>query len=341
MDRTNGLFSEKPSKIKKSKSNTIAASIKTAHRTLEIEAQTITNLKASLDADFEKSVTLIATSSGRIIVTGIGKSALVGRKLVATFNSTGTPAIFMHAADAIHGDLGMVLPTDIVLCISKSGETPEVKVLVPMLKLRASQLIAMVSHRQSYLAKQADMILYTPIEEEADPNRLAPTASTTAQMAMGDALAMALLTYRGFSSADFAQIHPGGILGKQLYLRVSDIYPQHECPRVQNTNSIQDTILEMTSKRLGCAAVLDEQKRLIGIITDGDLRRMLTQGNDIASLQAQHIMNTPPKTIDQNALAVQALELMREHSIMQLLVLDEDRYVGVVHLHDLLREGLV
>lgn len=341
MSEAKKLFSEKPSKIKKSNSKTIAEAIKTARRTLEIEAQTIANLKASIDASFEQSMNIIAQASGRVVVTGIGKSALIGRKLVATFNSTGTPAVFMHAADAIHGDLGMVLPSDVLLCISKSGETPEVKALIPMLKVRGSRLIGMTGNRNSYLAQQADTILYTPIEEEADPNNLAPTASTAAQLAMGDALAMALLTYKGFGTQDFAQLHPGGALGKQLYLRVSDVYLQNECPSVEADTNIRSTILEMTSKRLGCTAVIDTEQKLLGIITDGDLRRMLSSGEDVSQLQAKDIMSANPKTIEQDALAVQALEIMRKKSITQLLITKSGKYVGVVHLHDLLREGLV
>ena len=341
MEKTNGGFSEKPSKIEKYTTNTIAQCVKSAANTLAIEARTIQNLTSCLDEDFRRSVTIIGSMQGRVVVTGIGKSALIGRKLVATFNSTGTPAIFMHAADAIHGDLGMIQPSDVVLCMSKSGETPEIKVLVPLLKIRGSQLLAMVSNRASYLGKQADAILHTPVEEEADPNKLAPTASTAAQLAMGDALAMALLTLKGFSSDDFAQIHPGGALGKQLYLRVSDIYPQHDRPMVYTQENIQNTILEMTTKRLGCTAVLDDKEALVGIITDGDLRRMLSQKEAKSPLTAVAIMSPNPRTITKDALAVQALEMMRSYSITQLIVMDEEKYVGIVHLHDLLREGLV
>ncbi len=341
MEKTNGSLLEKPSKIKKYSIDSISKCVKNAARTLTIEAQTIQNLTSCLDEGFRKSVTIIAHMEGRVVVTGIGKSALIGRKLVATLNSTGTPAIFMHAADAIHGDLGMIQPYDVVLCMSKSGETPEIKVLIPLLKIRGSQLIAMVSNKASYLGIQADAILHTPVEAEADPNNLAPTASTAAQLAMGDALAMALLTLRGFSSDDFAQIHPGGALGKQLYLRVNDVYAQHESPMVHTDASIRTTIVEMTSKRLGCTAVLNEKEQLVGIITDGDLRRMLAREADVSHLNAGEIMSPNPKTIAKDTLAVAALELMRQHSITQLIVMDGTTYLGIIHLHDLLREGLV
>lgn len=341
MEKTNGSSLEKASKIRKSSTITITEGIKNARRTLMIEAHTIQQLTNCLDAGFEKSIHIIENMQGRVVVTGIGKSALIGRKLVATLNSTGTAAIFMHAADAIHGDLGMIQPSDVVLCMSKSGETPEIKVLVPLLKIRGSQLLAMVSNKNSYLAQQADAILHTPVETEADPNNLAPTASTAAQLAMGDALAMALLTLRGFSSEDFAQIHPGGALGKQLYLRVRDIYTQHERPSVFANATIRETIVEMTSKRLGCTAVLDTQEQLIGIITDGDLRRMLARDEDVSHLKAEDIMTPKPKTIAKDTLAVTALELMRRHSITQLAVVEDVTYLGIIHLHDLLREGLV
>jgi len=315
---------------------------KTAIRTLEIEVETLNALKTSINQAFTDCVKAIYTSNGRLVVTGIGKSAIVAQKIAASLNSTGTPALFMHAADAIHGDLGMVRPADLVLCISKSGETPEIKVLVPLVKNLGNALIGMVSNANSYLGKHAEYVLHTPVTQEADPNNLAPTASTTAQMAMGDALATALLALRGFTPKDFAQFHPGGALGKQLYLRVSDIFPSNEKPAVQLDTDLPSTILEMTSKRLGATAVLDEAGKLRGIITDGDLRRMLSRGGDLSQLQAKDIMGAHPKTIREDALAVKALQILRANSITQLIVVDgEQRYRGFIHLHDLIREGLI
>ena len=315
--------------------------IQSALATLDIEIETLINLRACINADFVQTVETIVQSKGRVIITGIGKSAIVAQKIVATLNSTGTPSVFMHAADAIHGDIGIVQRDDTVICISKSGDTPEIKVLVPLLKNFGSILISMVANKESYLAKQSNFILHTPITQEADPNNLAPTASTTAQMAMGDALAVSLLAVRGFTSQDFAQFHPGGALGKQLYLRVRDIYPNHGAPSVSRGTNLKNTILEMTSQRLGAAVVLDDAHHIIGIITDGDLRRMLVKDLDIKLVKAEDVMTPHPLTIDANALAVEAMVLMREKSITQLVVVDNDRYVGMVHLHDLLKEGIV
>lgn len=316
--------------------------VKTARRTLEIEIETLKVLMDSLNEDFINCVKAIFLSNGRLVVTGIGKSAIVAQKIVATLNSTGTPALFMHAADAIHGDLGMIRPEDFVLCISKSGETAEIKALAPLVKHLGSALIGMVSNRDSFLGKRANYILLTPIAQEADPNNLAPTASTTAQMAMGDALATSLLALRGFSSTDFAQIHPGGSLGKQLYLRVDDLYINHEKPAVHLEETLPNTLLEMTSKRLGATAVLDDAGKLCGVITDGDLRRMLSRGEDISKLHAKDIMNRNPKTISSGTMAVKALEMLQQYSISQLIVMDEnDNYLGIIHLHDLIREGMV
>ena len=321
---------------------TEALILETARRTLEIEAETLHKLRQSLESGFVSVVQAIFESSGRTIVTGIGKSALVAQKIVATFNSTGTPASFLHAADAIHGDLGMIRPDDIVICLSKSGETPEIKVLTPLVRHMGNLLVGMVSRKDSFLGRQADFVLLTPIDQEADPNNLAPTASTTAQMALGDAMATALLALRGFTPQDFAQYHPGGALGKQLYLRVNDLYPLNEQPAVFPGDSLQQTIIEMTSKRLGMAAVVDEHQRLLGIITDGDLRRMLEKNRDFSSLFARDIMSPHPKTIHPEAMAVEALGMMRKHSITQLLVCGDDQtYLGVIHLHDLIREGLI
>lgn len=316
--------------------------LKTAIRTLEIEIEALNALKDSINETFVRCIEAIYKANGRLVVTGIGKSAIVAQKIVATLNSTGTPALFMHAADAIHGDLGMVRQDDLVLCISKSGETPEIKVLVPLVKALGSALIGMVSNLDSYLGKHAQYVLHTPVSQEADPNNLAPTASTTAQMALGDAIATALLALRGFTPQDFAQFHPGGALGKQLYLRVSDIFPNNEQPAVQLETDLPNTILEMTSKRLGATAVLDAQGVLQGIITDGDLRRMLSRGENMNVLKAKDIMGANPRTIQSDALAVKALEMLRANSISQLIVVDEQhKYLGFIHLHDLIREGLI
>lgn len=317
--------------------------INTAQRTIRIEAEALLALADSLDdtTDFQACVEAIAASPGRLVITGIGKSAIVAQKITATLNSTGTPALFLHAADAIHGDLGMIRPYDLVLCISKSGETSEIRVLVPLVKNFGNPLIAMTANRQSTLARQADYVLWTPIEHEADPNNLAPTASTTAQMALGDALAVALLAYKGFSPDDFAKFHPGGALGKQLYLRVRDLYPLHERPHVGPAASLNEVILEISSKRLGATAVLDEREHLLGIITDGDLRRMIQRGGDFSHLSARDILSAHPKSIEPDALAIDALTLMRSNSISQLVVMGDGKYLGMVHLHDLVREGLV
>jgi arabinose-5-phosphate isomerase len=313
----------------------------TAARTLEIEVNTLKNLQNSFDADFVAVVEHIFQNPGRVVLSGIGKSALVAQKIVATLNSTGTPALFLHAADAIHGDLGMIQANDVVICLSKSGETPEIKVLAPLLRSRCRMLVAMVGERGSYLAMQAQYVLYTPVPQEADPNNLAPTASTTAQMVMGDALATALLALRGFSPGDFARFHPGGALGKQLYLRVSDLYVMHPSPMVAPEASLQAAIVEITSKRLGATAVVDKDQKLLGIITDGDLRRMLAKAQDFSGFLAQDVMSAQPKTIGPEAMAVEAMELMRRYSITQLAVVDEKYiYKGIIHLHDLLREGI-
>ncbi|HMX39559.1 MAG TPA: KpsF/GutQ family sugar-phosphate isomerase [Saprospiraceae bacterium] len=316
-----------------------------ARRTIQIEADALRALADSLDdsPDFMRCVEGIAASAGRLVLTGIGKSAIVAQKIVATLNSTGSPALYLHAADAIHGDLGMIQPADWVLCISKSGETPEIRVLVPLLKNFGNPLIAMTANRRSTLATQADYLLFTPIEQEADPNNLAPTASTTAQMALGDALAVTLLAHKGFSPEDFGKFHPGGALGKQLYLRVRELCALHERPVVGPDASLPEVILEISSKRLGATAVLDEAGLLLGIVTDGDLRRMLqrTPQVDFSRMRARDILSPSPKAISPDALAVDALALMRQHAIAQLLVLEGNDYLGMVHLHDLVREGLV
>lgn len=312
-----------------------------ATRALLNEAKAVENLANYIDGDFEACVREIFQSKGRVVVTGVGKSAIIANKIVATLNSTGTPALFMHAADAIHGDLGMVQSDDIVVCLSKSGNTPEIKVLVPLLKRRGSKLVALVSNTNSYLAQQADFVLNATIGEEACPHNLAPTTSTTAHVALGDALAICLLELRNFGSRDFAQVHPGGALGKQLYLKVEDLLNGHELPRVSPQSPLKDVILEISSKRLGATAVVDATNKLLGIITDGDLRRMLQKQTDIANIKAEDIMTRTPKSIDKNEFAVTALAMMQQNNITQLVALDGERVAGFVHMHDLLREGIV
>lgn len=321
------------------KSNTEIIQIAT--NVIEQETNTVNHLKNLIDDDFATAVKLIFNSKGRLVVTGIGKSAIIAQKIVATMNSTGTPALFMHAADAIHGDLGMIQENDIVMLLSRSGNTPEIKVLVPILKMRNSKMIAMVSDTQSYLAQHADIVINAFAAHEACPNNLAPTSSTTAQLVMGDALAVALLECRGFSPADFAKYHPGGSLGKKLYMRVSDLYTNNEKPQVAASDNINSVILEMTSKRLGATAVLDNSGELLGIITDGDLRRMLMSGRDINTLTAKDIMTKTPKTIDENEMAVNAFHIMEQNHITQLAVLKDGKYDGVIHIHDILQEGIV
>jgi arabinose-5-phosphate isomerase len=312
-----------------------------ALRTVQLEADSITHLRQYIDDQFVKAVQTIAASAGRLVVSGVGKSAIIAQKMVATFNSTGTPAVFMHAADAIHGDLGMVQEQDIVMVVSKSGESPEIKVLIPLLRNFGNTLIGMVGNDQSLLARQSDIFLNTTVSQEACPNNLAPTSSTTAQMVMGDALAVALMEVRGFNSDDFAKFHPGGILGKRLYLRVQDLYTHNQQPRVNPGNSLKEVIMEMTSKRLGATAVTDEQNNLLGIITDGDLRRMLEKNVMLTDIVAKDIMTTHPKTIDAEALAVEALDVLRTHDISQLVVTNGIQYAGFIHLHDLIREGII
>ena len=316
-------------------------SLKTiAINTIREEATAIANLVNFVDSGFLTCVDLILHAKGRVIVTGIGKSAIIGQKIVATFNSTGTPATFLHAADAIHGDLGTIQKDDIVLCLSKSGETPEIKILIPLLKEYGSSLIAIVGNKESYLAKQADLVIDTTVSKEACPNNLAPTSSTTAQLVMGDALAVCLLEARGFTSSDFARLHPGGAIGKQLKLKVSDIYSNNQAPRVSFDDDIKKVIYEISSKRLGATAVIKEDK-LLGVITDGDLRRMLENNSDISKLTAADIMTKKPRTITPETLLVNALNLMRQNNITQLLVVEKNMYKGVIHLHDILREGIL
>jgi arabinose-5-phosphate isomerase len=320
----------------------LAKNIKnSAIKVLQTEAAAINNLCNFIDGDFEACVKALLTSKGRVVITGIGKSAIIANKIVATMNSTGTPALFMHAADAIHGDLGMIQQEDFVICISKSGNTPEIKVLVPLLKRLGSKLIALVGNLDSYLAQQADFVLNATIEEEACPNNLAPTTSTTAQMALGDALAVCLLEARGFSSEDFAKYHPGGILGKQLYLTVEDVIPKNMVPKVQEDAGLPEVIMEITSKRLGATAVVDSQNKLVGIITDGDLRRMLQHRTDLSSVKASEIMTINPKIISKDEFAIRALNRMKDFNITQLVAMDGENIAGFIHIHDLMKEGIV
>lgn len=320
--------------------NTSASILSIAKSTIELESKAIAHLSDLLTEDFANSVELIYNSKGRVIITGIGKSAIIANKIVATLNSTGTPAIFMHAADAIHGDLGLILEDDVVICISKSGNTPEIKVLVPLIKNAKNKMIAITGNKDSFLGQQADYILNAYVEQEACPNNLAPTTSTTAQLVMGDALAVSLLEMRGFSSKDFAKYHPGGALGKRLYLRVNDLSSQNLKPQVTLDASLKEVIVEITEKMLGVTAVVENNK-ILGIITDGDLRRMLSKSDDISGLKAKEIMSNNPRRIGEDAMAVDAKELMEEFGISQLLVEQDGNYAGVVHLHDLIKEGII
>jgi arabinose-5-phosphate isomerase len=311
-----------------------------AKATLEIEAQSITALIKYVNQDFTQAVTEIFKSKGRVIITGVGKSAIIAQKITATFNSTGTPAVFMHAADAVHGDLGIIQQSDIIICISKSGNTPEVKVLIPLLKNSGNRLIAMVGNVESYLAKEADFIVNCTVEKEACPNNLAPTSSTTAQLAMGDALAVCLLECRDFKSEDFAKFHPGGALGKRLYLKAGDLATQNQKPQVKKTDTVRNVLIEISSKRIGAAAVI-ENNTIIGIITDGDIRRMMEKYENINELKASDIMSRQPKTIDADELAVNAINIMQQKNISQIIVTKQNHFFGFIHLHDLLKEGII
>lgn len=311
-----------------------------AKSTITMESKAIANLVDLLTDDFAIAIELIYNSKGRVIITGIGKSAIIANKIVATLNSTGTPSVFMHAADAIHGDLGLILEDDVVICISKSGNTPEIKVLVPLIKNAKNKMIAITGNKDSFLGQQADYVLNAYVKQEACPNNLAPTTSTTAQLVIGDALAVCLLKLRGFSSKDFAKYHPGGALGKRLYLRVNDLSSVNEKPEVTLNASLKEVIIEISEKMLGVTAVTENSK-ILGIITDGDLRRMLSKSDDIANLKAKDIMGSNPKSINEDAMAVDAKEVMEEHGISQLLVEKDGKYAGVVHLHDLIKEGII
>ena len=314
-----------------------------ACKVIQDETVAIQNLINYIDDDFEAVVRLIYENKGRVIITGIGKSAIIATKIVATMNSTGTPAVFMHAADAIHGDLGMIREEDVVICVSKSGNTPEIKVLIPLIRNNGNNnIVAMVSNTDSFLAKNSLYVLKAKVEKEACPLNLAPTNSTTAQLVLGDALAMCLVECRSFSSRDFARFHPGGSLGKRLYTRVSDVYDSTNRPCIKREAGIRPVILAMSKGRLGAVAIVDEEERLEGIITDGDLRRMMEKYDDVDGLMAKDIMSKSPKTISEDELAYNAYRMMEQNSITQLVVVDNDRhYKGMVHIHDILREGVV
>lgn len=315
--------------------------LQVGQRTIRSEADAVAQLHQFINQDFVRAVEAIRNCKGRLVVSGIGKSAIIAQKIVATLNSTGTPSVFMHAADAIHGDLGMVQQEDVVMILSKSGESPEIRVLVPLIKNFGNILIAMAGNDQSYLVKQADIFLNTTVTQEACPNNLAPTSSTTAQLVMGDAIAVVLMEIKGFGTDDFAKFHPGGALGKKLYLRVADLYIHNECPKVLPHASLKQVIMEISAKRLGATAVVDENESVIGIITDGDLRRMMEKDGGMESATARDIMNSNPRTIQHDELAVEALDLLRKADISQLLVISQNRYLGIIHLHDLIREGLI
>lgn len=312
-----------------------------ALKTIETEAKAIGDLANKIDDQFEEAINVLGDCKGRIIISGIGKSAIIAQKIVATLNSTGSPSTFLHAADAIHGDLGIIQADDVIIIISKSGESPEIKVLVPLIKNFGNPLLAIVGNTSSYLAKKANYIFDTTVQQEACPNNLAPTTSTTAQLVMGDAIAVCLMEKKGFEVEDFAKLHPGGTLGKKLYLRVCDLYPDNEKPEVNENDSLKHVIVEMTRKRLGVTAVTNDERSLVGIITDGDLRRMLEKEENFQQLHAKDIMTKNPKSIDAAEMAVNALDIMRQNEIMQLVVTENNKYVGILHLHDLVKEGLI
>lgn len=312
-----------------------------ARQTILLESQAVQQLANYIDGSFEKVVELIHHSKGRVVISGIGKSAIVAQKIVSSLNSTGTPSLFMHAADALHGDLGMVLKDDIVIIISKSGDTPEIKVLVPIIKNFNNPIIALCGNKNGYLAKSADFFLNATVSEEACPNNLAPTSSTTAQMVIGDALIVCLMHLKGFGSDEFARFHPGGALGKRLYLHIGDLIVHNEKPAVNEHTPLKEVILEITKKRLGLTVVLDNHGKVMGVVTDGDLRRMLEKEENITSLVAKDIMTLNPKQIEKNELAVNGLAVMRQNNITQLVVTENGNYIGIIHLHDLIREGII
>lgn len=315
--------------------------ISAARRVINIQASSVSGLENFINDDFARAVSSIAVSKGRLVLSGIGKSAIVAQKISATLNSTGTPSIFMHAADAIHGDLGMIQKEDVVIVISKSGDSPEIKLLLPLIKGFGNLLIGLAGNTESYLARQCDILINTTVSQEACPNNLAPTSSTTAQMVMGDALAVCLMELKGFNSSDFARFHPGGSLGKKLYIRVSDIISQKYPPAVSGKMGVREVIIQITENRLGAVAVLDEKGDIPGIITDGDIRRMLEKYENFATLKAEDIMGRSPKKIEAEALAAEALQLMRQHNINHLLVTQGGDYCGILHIQDLIREGII
>lgn len=313
--------------------------ISLARQSLLTEASSVSDLSRKIGKNFIKSIKIMLFSQGRIIITGIGKSALIAQKIVATFNSTGTPAVFMHAADAVHGDLGIIQKKDVVVCISNSGNTPEIKILVPIIKSGGNKLIAITGDEKSFLALHAEAVLNASVKKEACPMNLAPTSSSMAQLALGHTLAICLLECRGFTKSDFARFHPGGALGKKLYLKVSDIYLHNACPVVSENDNLKKVIYKISSGRLGAAAVVNKNK-VKGIITDGDLRRMLESGNSIDKVKAKDIMTRKPKSVPKDMLAAEAFQLMKSNNITQVLVTENDKLLGFVHLHDLLREGI-
>jgi arabinose-5-phosphate isomerase len=314
--------------------------IATARRTIQSQARSVADLEGFIQDDFVHAVERISVSKGRLVVSGIGKSAIIAQKLVATLNSTGTPALFMHAADAIHGDLGMIRPEDIVLIISKSGDSPEIKLLIPLIRGFGNVLIGMGGNLRSHLAQQSDFYLNTTIEQESCPNNLAPTNSTTAQLVMGDALAVCLMEMKGFASEDFARFHPGGALGKKLYLRVADLM-HVQAVLLQPETPVKQIILEITRNRLGAVAIQQHSGEIAGIITDGDIRRMLEKHDQIAQLSASDVMSMNPRSIASDALAAEALNTMRTNNINQLLVHEGNKLAGIIHIQDLIREGII
>ena len=317
----------------------ISQILRIAKLVIRLESEIVEELIGKLNDDFAKATQLILSSNGRVIVAGVGKSANIASKIVATFNSTGQPSVFLHAADAIHGDLGNIQKNDVVICISKSGNTSEIKYLLPLIKNMGNKIIAICGNKSSYLENQADFVLDASVKKEACPHNLAPTSSTTAQLVLGDALAICLLESKNFTDKDFARFHPGGVLGKRLYLKVSDIVKNNEAPSVQVQDKVQKVIIEISKKRLGATVVLEGEK-IVGIITDGDLRRMLEEEIEIEKVLAKDIMNNNPKSIVSSALAIEALKIMEQNNINQLLVMENEDYLGIIHLHDILREGI-
>lgn len=320
--------------------SSIINTIEIASQVLQSESKSIMRSIEYLNSDFEKAIEVIYQSAGRLVITGIGKSAHIAAKIVATLNSTGTPAIFMHAAEAVHGDLGMITKDDVILCISKSGNSPEIKVLVPLLKRDGNVLIGMTGNSESFLGKHSDYIINCSIEKESCPNNLAPTNSTTVQLALGDALAVCLMKHREFGAEDFAKFHPGGALGKKMLLKIEDMLDKNNKPQVSELANIKEIIFEISNKRLGVTAVVKNEE-LIGIITDGDIRRMLEKTSDFTNVTAEQLMTKSPTTIDANERVSDALDILESKKITQLLVTSQGSYIGVLHLHDILKEGVV